>query len=488
MELRPYQQKAITKLREAMMRGSKRIMLYSPTGSGKTEMGMAVIRGAMAKGKRVVFACNRITLIKQTSRRFHKAGIRHGVIQADNTTSAWEQVLVVSIHTLASRGFPEGTDLLVIDEAHGATSDMYKKLVFASKCPVVGLSATPFTKGLGKVHPELEGALFEEMVVAASIQELIDAGYLVDVDVYAPSTPNLKGVKITAGDYNEKQLGERVDQKELIGDIVEHWIKLAGGQKTVCFATNIAHSKHIVEQFTAKGIRADHIDCFTDDDERSRILFALEDGQLDVVSNVSVLAEGWDCPAVSCMILARPTRSLSRYIQMVGRVLRPAEGKTKALMLDHSGSCAHLGFPTDDLPLELDDGNKPKPSAKEEEERLERMPKPCPKCHFVSIKNPCPACGHERAMPNKVVQKAGELVKLRKASHHEKQMVYSQLETYRKQKGYANGWLSHKYKEYFGVWPKELRQQPMPITPEIKNWILSRQIAFAKAQESKVPA
>lgn len=487
MELRPYQAAAIRAMREALGRGKRRIILYSPTGSGKTEMGMQIVRGAITKGKTVLFACNRINLVTQTSRRFRKSNIEHGVIQGQNTHKAWEKVLVCSIQTLAKRGFPEGVDLLLIDEAHGAVAEAYRNLIASAKCPVIGLTATPFSKGLGKVHPEVGGALFEEIVPAATINELIALGFLVDLDIYAPSTPNLKGVKITAGDYNEKQLGDRVNTKELVGDIVQTWLKLGAGQRTVCFATNIAHSQEIVAQFTAAGVRAAHIDCFTDDHERQRILTDLEDGHLEVVSNVSVLAEGWDCPAVSCMILARPTKSLTRYIQMAGRVLRPHPGKTKGLMLDHSGSCATLGFPTDDLPLVLDDGNSPKPSAAEEEVRMESMPRACPACKFMMPKGAykCPACGHEHKRESKVVQTAGELVKLKKATPEAKQDFFSQLIDVQHRKGYADGWTAHKYKEHFGVWPRGLRHESKPVGAEVKNFLTSQAIRYAKGKEKQ---
>jgi superfamily II DNA or RNA helicase len=435
----------------------------------------------------VLFACNRINLVSQTSRRFRKANIEHGVIQGQNTHKAWEKVLVCSIQTLAKRGFPEGVDMLLIDEAHGAVAEAYRNLIASAKCPVIGLTATPFSKGLGKTHIEIGGPLFESIVPAATISELIELGFLVDLDIYAPSTPNLKGVKITAGDYNEKQLGERVNTKELVGDIVKTWMRLGAGQRTVCFATNIAHSQEIVAQFTAAGVRAAHIDCFTEEADRAKILADLEDGALEVVSNVSVLAEGWDCPAVSCMILARPTRSLTRYIQMAGRVLRPHPGKIRGLMLDHSGSCSTLGFPTDDLPLELDDGNRPKPTAAEEEVRMESMPRACPACKFMMPKGAykCPACGHEHKRESKVVQTAGELVKLRKAKPEEKQRVYSELLDHQRRKGYSDGWTAHKYKEYFGVWPRGLNGLRRPTGPEVHNFIVSRAIAYAKGQEKK---
>lgn len=488
MELRPYQAEAIAGVREVMRGGKRRVILYSPTGSGKTEMAIEIIRAAEAKGKRVLFVCARINLVLQSSRRLEKAGIRHGIIQGKNSMWTMSQVLVCSVQTLASRGIPEKVDLLVIDEAHGATSEMYRNLILSTKVPVIGLTATPFTKGLGKVYPDLGGALFEEIVVGATITQLIADGFLVDVDIYAPSEPDLKGVKMVAGDYHEGQLGERVDRKELVGDIVVQWKRLANNVRTVVFATNIAHSQHIVEQFKAAGVNAEHMDCYTEDEDRQQILWRLESGETRVISNVSILAEGWDCPTVECMILARPTRSLTRYIQMVGRALRPAPGKDRALMLDHSGSCRRLGFPTDDLPLILCDGNTAKPSAAEEQAREEALPHACPQCHFMKPPKTfkCPNCGHEYKKPSEVVHIKGELEKLKRASPQEKQLIYSQLLTVQKSKGYASGWTAHKYKEWFGVWPRGMQEHEAPVTQEVKNFLLSKQIAWAHRKDRHV--
>ena len=365
ISLRPYQSAAIQALRIALAGGNKRLMCYSPTGSGKTEIGMAMIRGAMDKGKRVVFLCNRIGLVSQASRRFALAGIPHGVIQGDNTRNTHCPVIIASIQTVARRGMPD-CDLIVIDEAHAVagSKDFRSVIIERNMVPVIGLSATPFSKGLGKHYAELGGALFEQMVVATSIQQLIDDGFLVDCDIYAPSEPDMTGIKTTKNaygeiDWSDTDVGRAVDKPQLIGSIVEHWLKLSNGLPTVCFASNIAHSKHIVESFRAVGVAAEHIDCYTSEEERIAILGRVDSGETTIISNVGILCEGWDFPACRTMILARPTRSLIRYIQMIGRVLRPHATKDRALVLDHSGTVHRLGFPTDDFPMELDDG-KPK--------------------------------------------------------------------------------------------------------------------------------
>jgi superfamily II DNA or RNA helicase len=491
LTLRPYQAAAVQNLRLGLGNGVRRQILCSPTGSGKTEIGMAIVKGAIAKGKRVGFLCNRIHLVGQTSRRFTKAGIAHGVIQGENTVRTYENVLVASIQTVARRGMPD-VDLLIIDEAHTvAGSKDYRAVIAGAKgIPVIGLSATPYSRGLGKRYDELGGALFEQMVVAATIPELISDGFLVDCDVYAPSEPDMTGIKQSRNafgemDYTDADVGRAVDKPELIGDIVTHWRKLANGTPTVCFASNIAHSKHIVEQFRGAGVTAEHIDCYTPEEERKAILQRIETGATLVISNVGILCEGWDFPACKTLILARPTRSLIRYIQMAGRVLRPHESKPRALILDHSGTVTRLGFPTDEFPLELDDGKPKTSSASAPKEKP--MPKACPKCSYLKKSHKCPVCGFAPERQSDVETREGSLVlldkaKTAKATKDEKQAFYSQLIAIATARGYQGGWVSHKYREKFGVWPKGLQDVAIEPTAEVRKFLQHLQIRHAKGR------
>jgi superfamily II DNA or RNA helicase len=490
-ELRPYQAGAIVSLR-SVLAGVRRALLYSPTGSGKTEIAIALILLASMRGSRVVFLCNRIHLVEQASRRFRRAGIQHGIIQGENTARTYEKVIIASIQTVARRGMPDGVDLLIIDEAHAcAGSSDYRKIMEAVKCPVIGLTATPFSRGLGKHYDELGGPLFERMVIAATIPELIADGYLVDVDVYAPSEPDMTGIKQSRNafgdmDYTDADVGRATDKPELIGDIVTHWLKLAKDTPTVCFASNIAHSKHIVECFVAAGVAARHIDAYTDADERQAVFRQFESGEITIISNVGILCEGWDSPACRTMILARPTRSLIRYIQMAGRVLRPHASKVRALILDHSGTVARLGFPTDDFPLELDDGT-PK-QATDGGEREAALPKPCPSCSFMKTVHACPVCGFAPEKKSGVTVHAGDLVLLEKRSKlpkMDKQEFYSQLVAVALGHGYKPGWISHKYREYFGVWPRGLRDFAMEPTKEVTDFLKHLQIRHAKSKGGK---
>jgi superfamily II DNA or RNA helicase len=474
-----------------MAGGASRVILYSPTGSGKTEIGIAFVKAARAKGKRVAFLCNRVHLVEQASRRFQRSGIGHGIIQAENTREVWSPVLVGSIQTVARRGLPD-VDLLLIDEAHAvAGSKDFRAVIAQAKCPVIGLSATPFSRGLGKHYETLGGELFERMVVAATIPELIADGYLVDCDIYAPSEPDMSGIKQARNafgetDYTDADVARAVDKPELIGDIVSHWLRLAQGTPTVCFAANIAHSKHIVEQFLAAGVPAEHIDCYTSNEDRQAILRRVETGETLVISNVGILAEGWDFPTCRTLILARPTRSLIRYIQMAGRVLRPFAGKDRALILDHSGTVRRLGFPTDEFPLELDDGTPRKSTG--EQKSAEKLPAVCQSCSYMKPigVHICPVCGFAPEKRSDVTVKDGTLVRMKRDKPKvAKQAFYSQLLAIAESLGYRQGWVDHKYRAYFGVWPRSLEDVAVEPTDDVLRFVKHQQIRYVKSREAK---
>lgn len=496
--LRSYQERGLNAVRRFMARGLHWILFYLPMGGGKTITAEAMIRLFLAKhpGKRVLFIANRKQLVLQAAAHLARADIDHGILQGENTYRLGARVLVCSIDTLAMRGIPDNVGLIIIDEAHAvAGSVKYRKLLFkCNRVPVVGLSATPFAAGLGKHYQELGGPLFEELVVGATIRELIDQGNLVDLECYAPCTPDLTGVKTQRGlggemDYDEIQLAEAVDKPPLVGDIVAHWFKLAKDKPTVVFAVNIAHSQHLTAEFNAAGVPAAHIDYHHSDEERTAILEAFNRGDIRVLTNSALLAKGWDASHAECLILARPTRSLICFIQMVGRILRPYPGKFKALLLDHSGSVTRLGFPTDDLPLELDDGSPRKSGRNPEKKKSE--PKPCPNCQFVRPAgvHVCPACGFALQRQSDIQVGDGELVKLQHKKPVAKstlQHVYSQLPHVVRARRYDRGWAAHKFREMFGPFTRGLNDVPAAPTPELLNWLKSRDIAYAKARDKSV--
>lgn len=497
ISLYAYQLALLSAIRESLRAGYRRIMAYLPTGGGKTRVATAIMQLTIAKSVgRVIVVANRKQLVHQFATALQSAGLSVGILQGDNTRDLDKRVIVASIDTIHARGcIFDDVSLFIIDEAHAcAGSTKFRDLLFRyNRIPCIGLSATPFARGLGKPYPELGGKrLFEDLIVGATVQSLVDHRFLTDIEIYAPSKPDMTGAKTVRTaegeqDYRQADIDKAADRLELIGDIVRHWLKLADGVKTICFASSIAHSKHIVEQFRAAGVSAEHLDCYMDDDTRKDILARFERGEFTILSNVSLLSEGFDVPDTACMILARPTKSLTRFLQMVGRVLRRADGKVRALLLDHSGSVELIGHPFDDLPLKLDDG-KPNKSARQDRKKPE--PKPCPQCKFIKPRgvHRCPKCDFAPEQQSNVEVKDGELRRLdrkakKPATPDRKQHVYSQLLFIARAQGHASGWVAHKYRAMFGVWPRDMREVPATPTPQLLSWLTSQQIAFAKGRE-----
>jgi len=492
--LREYQQQAISNLKQGFASGHRRQVLVAPTGSGKSVIAHELVHGASAKGKRIGFIVNRIQLVKQFSRRLAEAGIEHGIVRGEDSRMEWHNTIVGSIQTIARRGLVDTLDTIVVDEAHAVPgSKDYRKLLKDNpKAAVIGLTATPWAKGMGLVDPDLGDHLFQNAVVAATYSELIAENHLVDCDVYAPGLPDMKGVKIVRNqfgeqDYADTDVGKAMNKPKLIGDIVSHWMRLAQGTPTVVFGCDIKHSMAIVEAFQRAGVAAEHIDCYCDDDERQQILGRVDSGETTVISCAALLAEGWDQPSIRTMILARPTKSQIRYVQMVGRILRPFPGKDRAMLLDHSGTVHSLGFPTEDRDYTLD-GFTPKPK-KEQPKPLKD--KPCIKCGWLEpqMPNPCPNCGHERLVSSRHIQaQEGELeqVKRGKVSMIDKQRFYSEVLGYARARGKKSGWVAHTYRKKFGVWPRGMNEIALPASQQTLGYIHHLNIAYARSKQREV--
>lgn len=341
--LRQYQTDTIAEARAMMAQGKKAICLVAPTGAGKTLIAAHVIQSAVAKGKRVLFLAHRRELIEQCAAKLRDLAIwDYNVVLSGHPHSRNPDapVQIASIQTLIRREYPPA-DLVIIDESHHICGGQYQTLLKNyPNAYVLGLTATPERldgKGLDRV--------FHHLLNVATVPELIEGGFLVAPKCFGPSqeaVAQLKAalatVKQCGGDYDEGELHEAMDRPELVGDLVSHWQEWAAGHKTIVFAAGVAHSQHIVEQFLAAGVTAAHLDGSMALVERDGILSAWRTGQIQIVSNCQILTEGFDYPELSCCILARPTQSVALYLQQVGRVMRPAPGKTEAIILDHAGN------------------------------------------------------------------------------------------------------------------------------------------------------
>jgi DNA repair protein RadD len=462
-ELRPYQEDALQAIRQTVGQKVYRLVCQAPTGSGKTLVAATIVQGALRKGNRLCFCVPAIQLIDQAVQMFWDEGIKEvGVIQADHPLTDWSKpIQVASIQTLHSRRTYPEAQVVVIDEVHQLHKEHIQWLNHPDwqNVPFIGLSATPWTKGLGRY--------FHSLLVMSTTAELIQAGYLSKFKVYAADHPDLSGVRTVAGDYHEGQLARVMGETALVANVVETWRKLWNKDKTLLFAVDCAHAQTIQERFNEAGIPCGYQDAHTSSADRAAIKRAFHNGDLKVVANIATLTTGvdWD---VRCLQLARPTKSEMLYVQIIGRCLRTADGKDHALILDHTDTTARLGMVTDIHHEVLDDGRM-KPKAAPGEKKGPALPKPCPSCAYlipVGCKK-CPECGFERKVQSNVYEREGQLVEIsfdgrgkkkRNAevfpySYEEKRQFYLQLKAYAADKNYSPKWAKANYREKFKEWP-----------------------------------
>lgn len=480
-------------------------MLQAPTGAGKTIQAAKIIEGARAKNKRVIFTVPALSLIDQTVVRLGEEGISDlGVIQADHPlTNYAAPVQVASVQTLVARGLEAipDADIVLIDEAHKIFS-LYSKWMNEDRwrsVPFVGLSATPWARGLGK--------LFDDLLVSSTIGELIERGFLSPFRVYAPNHPDLSSVKTVAGDYHEGQLAEVMGEATLTADIVRTWMQRGENRPTLCFAVDRAHAKKLQLEFESHRIRCGYIDKDTPKQARAQLARWFHSGEVQVVVSIGTLTMGvdWD---VRCIILARPTKSEMLYVQIVGRGLRPVyapwfdhgdatdadrvlaikEGpKPECLILDHSDTTLRLGFVTDIHRDELDDGKHRVNTARK---RKEPLPKECPGCGLLKAPRVriCPACGFKPERHSEIECQEGDLIELdgrrrRKPNREDKQLWYSMLLQIGIDRQYRSGWAANKYRQKFGVWPRGLSEVPTEPNADILSWVRSQNIRYAKERK-----
>ena len=494
MDLFYYQTDKVAEFERLIEQGERKIMLVAPTGSGKTVIASAIIHGV---SRRVLVVAHRREIVNQTSGKLTAFGVHHGVIQAgdEDKLRPMSAVQVASIQTLHARAIRSASmpmppaDLLIIDEAHHACAPTYRAVV--EKYPdaiVLGLTATP-CRGDGRGL----GGIFKVLIECPQILELIENGYLVKTRVYAPVNPDLHGVQTRQGDYVESQLAERMDRDKLVGDIVTHWHKFGERRRTVAFACGVGHSIHIADEFVRAGVRAEHLDGETSIGDRTAILDRLASGETQVVTNCMVLTEGFDCPDIGCCILARTTKKMGLFRQMIGRVLRPADGKPDAIVLDHSGAVFRHGLPEDHVLWTLDPERQATAPAHQHrlKNALHKGLIECSQCSALRLGGkPCPACGFMPRRPAEFIPTtAGELglVQRGKAKVQygpdEKVQWHAMLAGVATERGYKPGWVAHKFKEKFGDWPQTRAINPIKPTPEVLSWVRSRNIAYAKAKQ-----
>lgn len=486
VELRPYQLAAVEQVREHIRQGKRNIILCAPTGSGKTVIGSHLINESQRKMRRSAFVVDRVTLINQTSETFDRYGIDHGVVQADHPRRLpYKRVQICSAQTVARRKWPEA-ELIVVDEAHTITQVVADRIK-PRETVCIGLTATPFTKGLGK--------LYDALVNVTTTAKLIEDGFLAPYRIFAAVEPDMQGVRVVAGEWVESEASERALQ--VVGDVVAEYVKHGEGRKFICSSCDVAHAEELARQFNMAGIRVETYTYKTSDEQRAEIVqeFKREDSRIRGLISPVALTKGFDVPDVSCIIMARPLRkSLAEHIQFFGRGLRIHPSKKDCIVLDHSGNCARFWDDWNDFfetgCLELDDG-KPKPKKKKTDDEAPQFIK-CGQCKHLHKPAPrCPVCGHEHPKRQTVQHVEGTLKELLAQGDRKRLTaeIWPQICGYVRERRTGDGARKMAlalYKQMTGGWPKaEFAETPSaPLTAPVANKIRSLNIAYAKARQA----
>lgn len=424
--LRPYQDRAECAVLSRWRAGTRRVCLVAPTGSGKTVMGVSTV---IKRGGRAVWIAHRRELIQQAARQLRQilGQLDVGVIAPGFDLEPFARVQVATVQTLLARKDLPPADVLVLDEAHHYVAADWARLAKAyPNADVLGLTATPERQD-GKPL----GDLFESLIVAASYSELLTDGHLVPCRVYQPPE------KLRDG---------------LAQDPLEAWKRYADGSRTFLFCSSVERAYELAEQFRQAGITAETIEAKTNTRDRDQILQRFASGETTVLTNVYALTEGVDVPAARCVLLARECRHVGMFLQIAGRVLRPHNGKSDAILIDLTGATLVHGMPTEDRVYSLDgDGIR--------REGVTAL-RNCLQCGATlpAAQRICPECGFEHvpAEPKPVRIYSIELREVYAGADTPstaKEREYKRLRELARQKGWSLYFVQKQYKQLFGEMP-----------------------------------
>lgn len=406
MELRNYQGWFRHNILQAMRDGANSVLAVLPTGGGKRYSIVDLCLLAMQHHRKVLVVTNRRLLVDQMVKECNEHGVHFGVIMADYYEGdPAGPIQIASVQTLESWylrpglgakhgvGLPDFS-LLMIDEGHSEQARYQQLRAIRPESKVIGFTATP----IGSEGRSLVPSNYDCMVEGALNSELISWGWLLPTKVFAPSEPNIEGVKVVSkGEYNQNQLSRAVKECHVFGDVLSEWERHARDRATVCFVPGLAFGRDLVRQFNfLLGSNSAHlIEAKTKHHERQEIFQKIEQGESKILVSVDVLREGFDLPVLSCAIDLQPNQQLRSYWQKVGRIKRPFEGQEHAVLLDFSGNYWRFDHPDQDpvWPQGEQDTQEAIKAARKSGDAAQ--PIMCPKCSFVRERGPtCPNCGH----------------------------------------------------------------------------------------------
>ena len=494
MQLREHQQKAIDAIRQSFNAGNRKVLLSAPCSFGKTHTAASILKSTQDKGNRGIFFVDRLKLLDQTFTVFDEWGIDYGVIQGDCIPNPNAPIQIASIQTVTRRDYNRlDYKLAIVDECHVIWKTIVQQMESFSALKFIGLTATPYTKGLGTI--------WDDMVVSVTQEKLLEKGYLAPVHYYGGVSINTDGVrkkKISTGtyDYHPDDIAERSeDNAQLTGDIIRNWLEHGENAQTIAFCPSIKMSKGLVYQFQQNGIPAGHIDGYAKLDERKKLFAAHESGEIKILSCSRLLGVGYDSPKTRVLIDCYPTKSPTVFQQRAGRIQRTHSDKPYAIYLDHARNVQRFGFAhlmePDSLCHKEHKFNETNQLVKKD--KKETVIKNCPQCGKIMQGLKC-ICGYEYLIidiPESDCTMLTRINHAEPATMQDKREWMIQLTSIALEKGYKDGWISHKYREKFGVWPKGHdigldEVENAKISENVLNFVKSRQIAYSKRVKNPI--
>lgn len=494
------------------MKRARRILVQSPTGSGKTHIIATLVAAAVKSNLSVLVLATRTKLVSQLHGRLCEFGVNHGVLAAElpHLGDRFQSVQVASVDTLHRRCIEmrkielPPADVVIFDEAHLAAAATRQRILNAyPNAWRFGFTATPALTSGRSLRDQ-----YDELVLGPTKQELIAKGALVPARIFnkpVMSKDELQKIPKLAGEYQGSAASKLMSRPKLIGDAVQNWLTIANGERTLLFACDKKHGALLAQEFSKAGIAAEQI---TDEDEeleRGKMIERLESGKTNVLINCFLLSYGVDIPSVECIQLARPTRSLILYLQAVGRAERPFPGKTSYKLIDHGRIVETLGLPTDPFDWTLDEVNVNELTIKAVDKRKQGQEKAvtCPECDCMWMVSEssasCPECGWKapkRILPVQVVD--AQLVEITPTKEDILiQDFYCQAlyfykrrwpDKAREKPNSARGWCWMRTKERFKLPPiqampdKFWHLRSLPMTPEVEGWLKYALIKYYKSK------
>jgi DNA repair protein RadD len=505
-ELRSYQRQAID-LAYQRIAENHRPIICAATGSGKTVIAGHMAKEAMDAGKPVLWVTGREEILRQTFKTFNEicgAGTVGILMRNEKPWWFYPKITVASWDTLKARWnkndlYKVPAKLFLVDECHLSLSEKMSQTIMPhyQAETVIGLTATPARRsGRGL------GSYFTRIIQVRSVQQLMDEQFLSHCEYWAGSHVDTERLKIDrmTNDYRERELAKAALEGKLIGDVIDNWLRLAKDRHTIVFAVDIAHAQALAERFQGIGIAAAVVHSKMMHSTRAQITDQFRSQAIQVLVNVGIAMYGFDCPSISCVVLARPTKSIVLHHQMIGRGIRPKEDGGYCMILDHADNVRRLGCIEDEIRWRLGEGKEAAVNTTREGDPSRNKsphapPIECGQCHHVfSSSRVCPKCGWEKPQASRDIETVqADLVKVRKSQSdfkleaQDKRTWFLMARGWCENHGKKPGMAYYRFIDKFSEKPPKAWNRMQPIAPDMRvsGYMQAGLIRFAKSRRDR---